>query len=66
MAETKLKPGRKIDLDDDIYCRATTSFTGGDKNCDHDYNEKPDVDEPEYAKWKCTRCGGIIGVDVWD
>lgn len=61
-----MKPGRKIDLDDSIYCRADTSTKGMDENCDHDYNENPDVETDEYARWKCTRCGGVLSVDVWE
>jgi hypothetical protein len=47
---------RKIILDTSIYHPLTGASYGGDPNCEHDYPEKPDIDEDEYACWICTKC----------
>lgn len=55
---------RKIDLPD-FYCPyAYTS--GGDEDCDHDYDPKP-ISKSDYgATWACTKCGMKTTFDVWD
>lgn len=56
----------KIDLDTDIYNRLTGYSVGGDEKCDHNYPDKPDKDEDDYAMWRCTKCGLKRFYEVYD
>lgn len=55
--------GRKI-VAPDYVVPMTLRFTGGTKDCDHDYNDKPDVDGDDCVHWFCTRCGGRVCMEV--
>lgn len=55
---------KKIKLNTEIYA-PVPFYEGGDKNCEHDFPEKPDRDEDEYATWKCTKCGMKVTFEVY-
>ena len=60
------KRGRKLNLDSTVYCYDSAVFVGGnDPKCDHDYDEKPINESSSFGRWKCTRCGGILTVEIW-
>ena len=56
----------KIYLDVEIYNPLTGSSSGGDKTCDHNYPDKPNVNEAEFGTWICTKCGLKRTYEVWD
>jgi hypothetical protein len=56
---------RKIVLDPDVYCQYSMRQSDGDANCDHDFEERPNVAEATYAIWNCTVCGRAVKFDVW-
>ena len=64
-AET-VAPGRKIDLDTQVYCPWDTTAFGEATDCDHDYEAEPVRKTATSATWKCTRCGGEFTVSVWE
>ena len=57
---------RKLDLYQSVYCYESAKFSGGKLDCDHDYDEKPIEETDTFARWKCTRCGGVLTIEVWD
>lgn len=56
-------PGRKIDLPHHLCPLPTVREMV--KGCDHDYNEKPDIEDDDGATWICTRCNGRISFDAF-
>ena len=61
----KLAAGRKIDLGEHFH-PLTGKSSGGDANCDHDYDEKPTKEYDDWAYWTCTRCGLRRSYEVYD
>jgi hypothetical protein len=58
-------PGRKIVLDQQVYC-PVAYCEGGERECDHDYPPEPYKSDFDYATWQCTRCGMRTTFEVWD
>jgi hypothetical protein len=56
---------RKIRLDRDVYCAHSLRASGGDANCDHDFELTPTIAEAEFATWKCTKCGREFSYETW-
>jgi hypothetical protein len=56
---------RKIMIDPEIYCPTSMRESDGDAECDHDFEERPDVAQPTFAVWTCTICGRAVRFDVW-
>ena len=56
---------RKIQLDRDHYRSHSVRASGGDINCDHDFEPTPAVREANFAIWKCTICGREFKYETW-
>jgi len=57
---------RKLNLDTDVYCIHTVKEKNMDKNCNHDFDPKPTIDEWEWSMWQCTKCKGKLYCELWD
>jgi len=57
---------RKIRLDRNLYSSHSVRASGGDADCDHDFEPTPTVVETAYAVWKCTRCGREFRYETWN
>ena len=64
-SEERPRRPRKIRLDRDLYCPHSVRASGGDPNCDHDFEMAPAVREADFAIWKCTRCGRAFKYETW-
>jgi hypothetical protein len=56
---------RKIRLDSAIYCVHSVRASEGDADCDHDFEPAPNLAEPSFAVWKCTRCERAFKYEIW-
>jgi hypothetical protein len=56
---------RKIHLDTSIYCQHSARASGGSEDCDHDFNDLPDLVEGACATWICLRCGRRVRYEEW-
>ena len=56
---------RKIGLDRNVYSAHSLRASGGDVNCDHDFEATPTVAEVDFAIWKCTKCGREFRYETW-
>ena len=56
---------RKILLDPNVYCQYSMRESDGDADCDHDFEEEPDVAQAGFAVWTCTLGGRAVRFDVW-
>ena len=56
---------RKIRLDRDLYRPHSVRASGGDPDCDHDFEPEPVVKETGFAVWRCTRCGREFKYETW-
>jgi hypothetical protein len=56
---------RKIRLDRDLYRPHSVRASGGDADCDHDFEPAPSVKEPDFAVWNCTKCGRAFKYETW-
>lgn len=56
---------RKIRLDRNVYSAHSLRASGGDANCDHDFEPTPTVAEADFAIWKCTKCGREFSYETW-
>jgi hypothetical protein len=57
---------RKILLDCDVYCSHSMRQNDGDPECDHDFEDLPNVRQTTFAIWNCTMCGRAVRFDVWN
>jgi ribosomal protein L37AE/L43A len=57
---------RKIQLDRDRYRSHSLRASGGDTNCDHDFEPTPTVQADNFAIWKCTKCGREFKYETWE
>lgn len=57
---------RKIRLDRNVYSAHSLRPSGGDANCDHDFEPTPTVAEADFAIWKCTKCGREFSYETWE
>jgi hypothetical protein len=58
-------PARKIHLDSSAYRLHSMRASGGDDNCDHDFEPKPILEPDQSAVWSCTRCGRTFKFEAW-
>jgi hypothetical protein len=56
---------RKIQLDRNVFIPHSVRESGGDSDCDHDFESTPTIREPDFAIWKCTRCGREFKYETW-
>jgi len=56
---------RKILLDCDVYCSHSMRQNDGDPECDHDFEDLPNVRQTTFAIWNCTICGRAFRFDAW-
>jgi hypothetical protein len=56
---------RKIPLDASVYRLHSLRASGGQVNCDHDFNDFPDVVDDVSAAWTCARCGRRYQFEAW-
>lgn len=56
---------RKIELPS-YCCPHTVKFRDGDLICDHDYPPEDKVEHDTYVEWKCSKCGGVMSVEIYD
>lgn len=64
-----MSDGRKIDSDRYDYLNwHTAKFRDGTAGCDHDYDPgaTEDCDAGEGKHFTCTRCSGVLCVEVFD
>lgn len=64
-SENRLRRSRKIRLDRNVYVPHSLRESGGDSDCDHDFELAPTIREPDFAIWKCTRCGREFKYETW-
>ena len=64
--EHSRRPSRKILLDPDVYCPYSMRESDGDADCDHDFEDEPNVKQAAFAIWNCTICGRAVRFDVWN
>ncbi|MBV8210861.1 MAG: hypothetical protein JO133_12450 [Burkholderiaceae bacterium] len=57
---------RKIRLDRSLYSSHSVRASGGDSDCDHDFETTPTTVETAFAIWKCTRCGREFKYEIWN
>ncbi len=50
----------------DTYCPLTIEESGGDSNCNHQYDEQHIKRFDTFAKAECIICGMIIMIEVWN
>ncbi len=65
LREQWVRRPRKIRLDRNIYRAHSVRASGGDPNCDHDFEPAPTVREADFAVWHCTKCGRAFKYDTW-
>jgi hypothetical protein len=56
----------KILLDCDIYCPHAMRESDGDPECEHDFEDLPNVVQTTFAIWNCTICGRAVRFNVWN
>jgi hypothetical protein len=56
---------RKIHLDSSIYCLHSARASGGSQDCNHDFNDVPDLLERGFITWICRRCGRRVRYEEW-
>jgi hypothetical protein len=57
---------RKIRLDCDLYCPHSVRASGGNAECDHDFESAPTAKGAEFAVWNCTKCGRAFKYETWE
>ncbi len=55
---------RKVVLPE-YCCPQTLKFSGGDKNCNHDYPPESKIEHDEWVEWTCSKCSGTLTVEVY-
>ena len=65
MADKIHSMNRKINLPEYI-CPFTGHSSGGDENCDHDYDPDSRKETVYLAMWTCTKCGMVRSYEVYD
>jgi len=63
--ENRQQRPRKIRLDRNLFVPHSVRESGGDSDCDHDFEPAPTIREPDFAIWKCTRCGREFKYETW-
>jgi len=63
--DNRTRRSRKIRLDRNVFVPHSVRESGGDSDCDHDFESTPTIREPDFAIWKCTRCGREFKYETW-
>ena len=56
---------RKIKLPD-YCCPFNPKFSGGDKNCQHDFPPEFSDEDERTAWWVCSKCNMRVTYEVYD
>jgi hypothetical protein len=64
--EQRRRPPRKIRLDCDLYCPHSVRASGGNAECDHDFESAPTAKGADFAVWNCTKCGRAFKYETWE
>jgi hypothetical protein len=64
--EQRRRRSRKIRLDCDLYCPHSVRASGGNAECDHDFESAPTAKGADFAVWNCTKCGRAFKYETWE
>ena len=65
LVEQRPRLPRKIHLDTSVYRQHSARASGGLDNCDHDFNQRPDIVDDGSATWICCQCGRHVQYEEW-
>jgi len=56
---------RKLQLDTAVYRSHSERASGGNENCDHDFELEPSLEQGRTSLWVCTICGRTFRFERW-